>query len=177
MQAIQTVTVGSGGQSSITFSSIPDTYTDLVVLCSLRSNRTAEVERLTFRFNGDSGSNYSYKALIGTGSSKFSEGITTNGIISYAATGNTATANTFGNLSLYIPNYLSSNQKSTSQDGVFENNATNAWQNIMANRWTGTAPINSITVTPDFGTLWLEHSTATLYGILAGSDGTTTVTT
>jgi hypothetical protein len=76
----------------------------------------------------------------------------------------TSTANTFGNVAIYIPNYTSSNNKSISVDGVGENNATTAFADLYAGLWANSSAITSITlynIISDFA----EFSTATLYGI------------
>ena len=79
--------------------------------------------------------------------------------------GGNATASTFGNTMLYIPNYTSSNNKSSSSDGVAETNATNVNMAMIANLWSNTAAITSIKLTPATGATLQQYSTATLYGI------------
>ena len=166
MQHIETVTVGSGGAASITFSAIPDTFTDLIVVCSLRGNRADSTDYLPYvKFNGST-TGYSSRNLTGFGSSA-SSNTSLVGLFNAA----NSTANTFGNMTIYIPNYRSAVAKSYSVDAVGENNATEAGQRITAALWTGTAAITSIELDPNFGSLLLEHSSASLYGITAGSDG------
>jgi hypothetical protein len=155
-------TVGSGGVSSITFSSIPTTYTDLVVLVSCRSSQVgafADYGKITF--NGSS-STFSYKDFYGNGASASSTGGAVN--TSFVYQGNAATASTFGNASIYISNYTSSNNKSFSIDSATENNGTTAYVTITAGLWSTTTAINSVGLAPASGT-WLEFSTFTLYGI------------
>jgi hypothetical protein len=165
MQHIETVTVGSGGAASITFSAIPADYTDLVVVLSMRSSGAFTGGGFTIRFNGTN-TGYSQRRLRGDGSSVASDTSTD----ALWLNGSNATANTFSNVSIYIPNYRSSVAKSYSNDGVAENNATLGFGAIVAGLWTGTDPITSITVTPESGS-FLEHTSASLYGITAGSDG------
>jgi hypothetical protein len=155
-------TVGSGGVASVTFSSIPTTYTDLVVLVSCRSSQVgafADYGQITF--NGSS-STFSYKDVYGNGSSASSTGASVNTIFVYQ--GNAATASTFGNASIYIPNYTSANNKSFSIDSVVENNGTTGYDTLTAGLWSTTTAINSVGLAPASGT-WLQHSTFTLYGI------------
>lgn len=155
--------VGSGGTSSITFTSIPTTYTDLLVKLSLRGNDNSRVATwINITFNGSS-SNRSWKRVYGTGSAALSESDTTMRLGSVNA--NASTSNTFGNAELYIPNYLSSNYKSASGDGVAETNATATQLDLNANLWSNTAAINEITFAPGDGTGWLQYSSAYLYGI------------
>jgi len=170
MQAIETVTVGSGGTASIEFTDIPDTFTDLYIVSSIRNNRSANGAEQKIYFNGNT-SNFSTRYL-GAEPSVASGSISGRGF-SGVENGNTSTANTFASSTLYIPNYNSGVAKSFSSDSVQENNGA-AIMYIVAGSWSTTDAITSIKF--DSGFDYLEHSTATLYGILAGSDGTTTVT-
>jgi len=160
---ISSVTVGSGGAANIEFTSIPATYTDLVVKISPRTNRaTLVADILSLSFNSNT-SNRSVRELYGSGSSTFSSN-TTNMYAGYVPCAG-ATASTFGNVEIYIPNYTSVNNKSVSVDSVSENNATESYANLQANLWSNTAAITSITLTPVVGTLFNQYSTAYLYGI------------
>jgi hypothetical protein len=161
MVAIQTVTVGSGGASSIEFTSIPQTYTDLIVKVSLRSDRATLSADTVVKFNGSSAS-YSSRYILGTGASAISATDT----VTYLgqANGSTSTASTFNNAELYIPNYTSSSNKSSITDAVMENNATTGYAFLGANLWSNTAAITSIALTPISGN-FVQYSTATLFGI------------
>ena len=158
---IAAVTVGSGGAASMSFSSIPSTYTDLCVLTSARTNRAFPVDGISVNFNGSS-SNFSSRYLEGFETSAYSATGTT---FAGSASGNTATSDTFGNSLLYIPNYTSSNFKSFSADGAGENNGTNNLLNLVAGLWSNTSAITSITILPTTGTSFNQYTTATLYGI------------
>ena len=161
-KALATVEVGSGGAASIDFTSIPATYTDLVVVSSTRAS--AGSDTVALQFNGDTGSNYPYRRLRSDGSAVTS----TTGTLTYALGGNqpesTFTANTFSNCSFYIPNYAGSSNKSISADAVSENNATSAQAQLTASLWSNTAAITSIKIIPGSGN-FVQYSTATLYGI------------
>lgn len=160
--AIATVTVGSGGASSMDFTSIPATYTDLVLMVSTRSS-TAE-DSFGLQFNGDTGNNYSYRNVQGDGTNAQSFNGTVARIYRGRQPESGYTANTFGNSTFYIPNYAGSNNKSVSLDTVNENNATLARASLSAAIWSNTAAITSIKVLPDSGS-FVQYSTATLYGI------------
>ena len=162
-KAIATVTVGSGGAASISFSSIPSTYTDLLILYSGRDVRTGDVySNWKIEFNGSS-SNLSCRLLYGTGSSAASGTDTT---IYGWQPGDSATASTFSNNLIYIPNYTSSNYKSVSIDTVEENNTTSAYMGLTAGLWSNTAAITSITIKSYYASVnQAQYSTATLYGI------------
>jgi hypothetical protein len=168
MKLIATATVGSGGAADITFSSIPQTFTDLVVLVSTRQT-TGSFPTMFFYFNGLT-TNRSYRSLYGTGSSALSG--TGSDTIAGLTTGSSQTSNTFGSFNIYIPNYTGSTNKSVSAEGVTENNATESYQFLVANLWSSTAAITSLTLLTG-GTL-AENSTASLYGITKGSDGIVT---
>jgi hypothetical protein len=107
------------------------------------------------------------KQLIGFGSgSGYTEGGTDSYFITYAANSANATANTFSNADIYIPNYTGSAVKSVLAEGVTENNASNgAWQMITAGVSTVTAPITSLVINKEFGSVFTAGSSATLYGI------------
>ena len=85
------------------------------------------------------------------------------------------TANTFANVQIHIPNYASSNYKSYSSDGGEENNATAAVMGIWAGLWSDTSAITEIKLEDYNGGSWVQYSSASLYGVTSGSDGTTTV--
>jgi hypothetical protein len=159
--------------ASITFSSIPQTFTDLYLVISGRSTGTNYAINATI--NGST-SNYSYRALEGSGSSTTSF-TNANGPVRFIGSqsfdGNTS--NTFGSSTIYIPNYRSSVAKSISIDTVTENNATQAFQDILAALWNDTAAITEISLAPNVSGNFATGSSATLYGILAGTDGIVSV--
>lgn len=167
-EAIATVTVGSGGASTIDFSSIPATYTDLCLKISMRNTFVGTFAVPTFRFNGNTSSTYSQRRLLGSGTATSSAA---DNNVSYGelAIGQaaTSTANVFGNYELYIPNYASSVNKSWSIDQVTENNGSEAYAVLWAGIWANTSAINQITILDATGSAGnIEpYSTATLYGI------------
>jgi hypothetical protein len=157
--------------ASITFSSIPQTFTDLYVLFSTRSDGSIfadPADDLKINLNGLT-TNQSRRRLGGTGSS-----VESNTVADGVTSSVQSTANTFGSGSIYLPNYTSSANKSASVDSVSENNATAARQQIAAYLWSQTAAVTSLQLKFDYGNL-IAGSSATLYGILAGSDGIVTV--
>jgi hypothetical protein len=167
---ISTQTVGAGGAASIDFTSIPQTYTDLIVVFSLRGTVSAGVSNVKLTFNGST-TGYSGRTLMGFGSGAgYSE---TNVdqystpwpfINLYANVGSTSTASTFSNGSLLVPNYTGSANKSVSIDWVNETNATAAWSGINAGLWSNTSAITSLSLGAYSGN-FVQYSTASLYGI------------
>jgi hypothetical protein len=164
---IASVTVGSGGAANIEFTSIPATYTDLVIKLSARDIEASVVNAGIIQFNGETATtNYSARWLYGTGSTAAS--LTRSGASGqffYESNSANATASTFANLEFYIPNYAGATVKSVSVDTATENNATTADTILTAGLWNNTAAITSILVKPNGGVNWSQHSTATLYGI------------
>lgn len=172
MDLIQTVTVGSGGSASITFGSggtLPQTYTDLALVFSCRVSVSDGGLRL--RVNGST-ANLATRLLYGNGSSATSATDTTY-LGSVANSG--WTANTFGNGSLYIANYTSNVAKSFSADIVDENNGTTGIQWLTAGLFNSSSAITSLELFNAGGGNFVQYSSASLYGILKGSDGVTTV--
>jgi len=164
-ELITSSTVGAGGASDITFSTIAGTYTDLCVKLSARLTAAAFTQSLTVQFNGST-SGYSSRNLRGSGSaaSSVSDVYGTDEIYVGEIPAASATASTFGNMDLYIPNYAGSNNKSLSVDIVTEDNQTLAWAYLSAGLWSNSAAITSIKLIPNAGN-FAQYSTAYLYGV------------
>jgi hypothetical protein len=157
---IQSIIVGSGGAATINFTSIPQIYEDLKLLVSSRASSTT-TQFFTIQFNGNA-VGYSCRFINGDGASASSS---SDSIIFGRLNRGSYTASVFANTEIYIPNYTSSSNKSTSMDGVNENNAATAITGFSAGLWSNTAAITSILLTPGSGESFVEYSTATLYGI------------
>ena len=158
-EAIATVTVGSGGAATMAFTSIPQTYTDLLLKVSGRTSYTT-IDSIFFTFNAST-ADFSSIILYGDGTSASSF---TQARFAGSQTGSSQTANTFANNEIYIPNYAGSSYKSYSVDSVTETNGTTAYAYLAAGLWSDTAAITGITLTPNAGS-FVEYSSATLYGI------------
>ena len=162
MQLISAQTLTSAS-ASVTFSSIPQTFTDLKCVMSVRTTNSATNGSVLVGFNGTSNStNWSIRYLEGSGASA-SSGTGTSGVVGYPPAAN-ATASTFGNLEVYVPNYTASVNKSLSVDSVMENNATTAYADLIAGLWSNTSAISSIQITPGSGNFAIGSSFY-LYGI------------
>lgn len=159
---IASVTVGAGGQANIEFTSIPQTYTDLKIVYSLRSNDTNANggNFFYFQFNGTGFTGLSARIVGGNGSTTFSG---TGSLYAYMNPSD-FTVSVFSNGEFYLPNYTSANNKSYSIDSVNENNAITANSNLGAGLWSNTAAVTSIKFVPYSGS-FVQYSTATLYGI------------
>jgi hypothetical protein len=169
---IATVTVGAGGASSVDFTSIPNTYTDLCLKMSMRSsNADGFTGSATLRFNANSGANYSFRTVFAaTASAASGNGSSGTSVTIGGTVGASLTANSFNNADLYLPNYAGSTNKSFSVDTVSENNSTTDFTYqlmCVSGLWAQTAAINQITIYSGTvgSTNFVQHTTATLYGI------------
>jgi hypothetical protein len=158
---------------TVTFSSIPATYTDLVIKLSARStNSGVTYNQLRIVFNSTSANLYSvtniseYSNLVesfsGAASNTASE--QTRGSI----VGGANTANTFGTTEIYIPNYTSSSNKPFSSIGFAEDNSVNhaSYHSIVdhAFLFADTSTISTIALSV-VGTNFAIGSSFYLYGI------------
>jgi len=153
--------------TSVTFSSIPQAYTDLIIKFSACSSKAAtDNDQANLTFNSSS-TGYSDKLLYGRNGSAASAASTTS-YITWAAIipAASATANTFSTSEIYIPNYTSSNYKSLSSDNSEENNSsTDYFVTMLAGLWSNTSAITSVTLTCNGG-YFVANSNFTLYGVL-----------
>jgi len=162
-ELITSITVGSGGASSIDFTSISGTYTDLLIKCSLRTGEASIYTDIDMTLNGESARQWQglYAVTTSIGASQQ----TAFNIVA-TANGANSTASTFSNCDVYISNYNSSSGKAISGEGVAENNSSTNWNNnISGNTVTNGAAVTSISLVPFGGNSFVQYSTAYLYGI------------
>ena len=152
---IATTTLGSAA-SSVTFSSISGSYTDLVIVMSY--SRSVSGNGL-LRFNSDTGSNYSYTYLLGDGSSASSSrgSNQTNGIISYDSASLQETC---------IINIFNYSNTTTYKSFYTRGNDTGLGVITYMNLWRSTSAITSIELRPNSGN-WNSGSMFSLFGIKA----------
>jgi hypothetical protein len=172
MTLIESKTLGTAA-ASIEFTSIPQDGTDLLVKLSMRTDRSTNPAFFAIRFN-DATTNQTVRRLTGYGDGVDSTSASNSW--SMVTAGASQTASTFGNAEVYIPNYTGSTNKSFSVDWVYENNATAAYQGLVAGLWSDTAAITKITVNvlADNSASFVAGSTISLYKVTKGSDGIVT---
>ena len=161
--------------ATITFSSIPATYTDLMLKMSTRGdNATIWNNYVRLKINATSGvSTIRYIAGTGAATSSFDAtaiGSTgfypiTNaaGSVMSDSAGNTAT--TFDNTEIYIPYYTAAQNKPLSTFGVAEQNAATAYIVAGAGLERTTSAITTLTLQQDAATNFVTGSSFYLYGI------------
>jgi len=172
MTLIGTYTVGSGGTTStISFASIPSTYTDLCLLYSFRTGFSANTQNIYVVVNTSAGS-ITARQLWGNGQTAYSTSYGTSDV--GQAVGNNATSSTFSNGSFYFSNYAGSSNKAFSGDVLTENNATgvSVSHNITSGLVSNTAAITELGLWAGGQTLQ-QYSSMSLYGITKGSGGAT----
>ena len=133
--------------TSVTFSSIPQTYTDLVILASGRATNGSIIATFQLGFNGVTTATYSSTWLQGDGVTASSSRNQSNEIALGFTSGGGSTANTFGSSEIYIPNYTNStNNKQISNFTVSENNSTTAYLTASAGLSRNAAAVSSVTI-------------------------------
>jgi hypothetical protein len=153
--------------SSVTFSSIPSTYTDLLVFISARSGASATSDKIIMKPNNSS--SLTFKVLVnedGTPQSYTQASYGgVGGLIGYTPGAN-ATTSTFGNFNVYLPNYANTSyEKSYSVDSVSENNVTAGLAWLSGTLYASTSAISSLVFTLDSGNSFATNSSFYLYGI------------
>lgn len=154
---IDSITLGSN-QSSLTFSNIPSTFTDLVLVANIKK-ATGVISVLKVTLNSDTGSNYSYTRLIGNGTSASSDRTSND----TGGAGGYITTTQYNN----IINFLDYSNTTTYKTFLVRTN--NERVAAFINLWRSTSAITSIkleeVVTADIS----SGSTFKLYGIEAGN--------
>jgi hypothetical protein len=156
---LATVTLGSSA-SSVTFSSIPATYRDLILVCLAGFSDTGITARI--RFNNDFGSNYHLVSLRGNGTTASTRSSSGTGSAFLSDTTPSATTTRL-QLNVSVIDY-----SATDKHKMVLSRADNAsaGTDLVTNRWANTAAITSMAITPSTGT-WSAGSTFNLYGIVS----------
>ena len=157
----------SSSAASVTFSSIPTTFTDLVLRISARKDGGGNTFKV--QFNSDTATNYSNTTLTGDSSAASSTRNTSQVYVrAHGANESTFTANTFGSSEIYIPSYRLSQNKPIGNFGVQESNSATAGvvsMNANSGLWRNTAAITSITINDPASGNFVSGSSFYLYGI------------
>jgi hypothetical protein len=169
MTKIATTTVGAGGVASVTFSNIPQNYTDLRISVSGRTTGgvgdSSELGTISFGF-GSTSYTYSDRFIGGNGTAAYSSANSTVATSTpiYWVNGSGSTASTFASVNIDIPNYTLNNVKNFSYETAPEYNDTTLRMMLGGVSSTKTDPVTEIILTAG-QTAFAQHSTFTLYGI------------
>ena len=156
----------TGTAATVTFSSIPGTFKDLILKASIRSDQGSINTDVLVSYNAVGGTSYSRVWLQGNGASATS-GLTANTSstsVLNSAVGNGATSNTFSNWELYIPSYTASQNKSYGTFAAGETNATTAYIVAVSGLFRNTSAVSSILLEPGGGN-FVSGSSFYLYGL------------
>ena len=157
---IATTTLGSAS-SSVSFTSIVGTFTDLVYIMNVKG---ASANYPILRFNGDTGTNYSRTVLTGDGSTATSERRTNQNYMAINYNAVTNTSNFNYNEIIHIQNYANT---TTYKTALYRANNAASGTDAGVGLWRSTAAITQIDILSHDGTNFAAGSTFTLYGIKA----------
>lgn len=164
-ESIATAT-GTGSSGTITFSSIPATYSRLQIRYIARSSAAFDNDYVAFRFNSDSATNYSWHIIEGNGATA-SAGGGTNNDIAYSGEIPAASAGSsiIGIGIIDIPDYASTNKAKTVTSYAGNDRNNSGAFRITSDLWRSTSAINQIDITTFRGANWTTSTTFALYGI------------
>ena len=166
-ESISTATVGAGGASTISFTSIPSTYKHLQIRYSGHLVGTAnDYASLWMQFNSDTSANYSYHRLYGTGSAAFSDASTnqTRALTTWIPD-NLTQSLSYGASVIDILDYTDTNKYKTIRDlGGFDLNGSGIVA-LFSGLWMNTSAITSISLVSSQSQNFAQYSQFALYGI------------
>lgn len=168
-ESIATQVVGSGGSSSISFTSIPSTYKHLQIRYIARdTSGDNDGNSAVTRFNSDSGTNYVRHYMLGAGSTVFVGAVQNlTGIDGGLVQGGGGLASAFSAGVIDVLDYQNTNKYKTVRS--LSGNSTNVstavnYVEFESGLWQSTAAISSITISSNSGNL-AQYSSFALYGI------------
>jgi hypothetical protein len=157
-ESIATVTVGSGGASDVTFTSIPSTYTNLQIRFLARSSGSPDTK---VQYNSDTTTtNYRTHLLYGDGSSVTASTLANTAYVGYIATA----SNTFGASVVDVLDYTNTNKYKTAKSLAGYDANGSGYIILYSHLWMSTSAITSIKIYPDSGN-FTQYSQFALYGI------------
>jgi hypothetical protein len=167
-ESIATTTVGAGGVSSVTFSSIPSTYQHLQLRYAASSAAGTATDQIILRFNSDSSNaNYTTHYLQGNGSSASAYGFGTGGFAgAYLDKGVNGTGADIRGVGIVdLIDYANTNKYKTMRalDGFDANGSGNI--TLQSALWLNTTAISSITAVLNSASTFTQYSSFALYGI------------
>ena len=165
--SISTVTVGSGGASSVTISSIPSNYTHLQLRVFARCASGSAVRNITFQINGDTTSNYYRHYMQGDGTSTFSGGDSGTVIYMGSASGTGNGVSRFATSIYDFLDYADTNKFKTVRATFGYEDNINGQAVFGSAHWRSTSAITSLTFVTEGNFAFSEYTSFALYGIKA----------
>lgn len=157
-ELVETVTVGSGGVSSVTFSSIPGDGKDLIIQASLKSSKSGDFDNAFIKMNGVA-TGYEYYRLFQIGETySGTDGKQLVGLIPANGSDN----NSFSSTKILISDYASNQRPALSTESGVPFGASPAYFSIISGYLADVNPVTSIEVFTSASS-FKEHSTITLY--------------
>jgi hypothetical protein len=162
---IQTITVSASTQASIEFTSIPASYTDLMLLLHTKSNAGSSSGNDFLTFN-NSTSTFSGRRIEATNAGG-TGAVTSNTVTNWSGFNQAASSagNAFSNTKIYICGYKTSQNKPYFVFTTQDVNVSTTYMGYSSSLWSTASAITTIKLTPDSGS-YIQNSTVSLYGIL-----------
>jgi hypothetical protein len=168
--SIATTTVGAGGQASVTFSSIPSTYTHLQIRALGRSSFANTFSSIEIQFNADTGANYAWHYLKGSGSAASSSASTSDTVM--RAIDFVSASQASGIFSAYtmdILDYTNTSKNTTMRIfGGADCNGSGG-MDLHSGAWFNTSAVTSIKLAASNASNFEQYSSFALYGIKGGN--------
>ena len=165
--SIATTTL-STATASITFSSIPSTYTHLQIRGIFRSDYAGLTDNLLMRFNSDTGANYVEHIMRGDGGGTvgvYADPNSSTIFTTLDGAGATANANVFAASVMDILDYTNTNKYKVMRHLSGRDNNGNGGASFSSGMWRNTAALTTILLYPRYGTNFAAYSSFALYGI------------
>ena len=151
--------------ASVTFSSISSSYTHLQVRAIAKSSTAGtSINDLFIRFNGDTGSNYAYHYLMGSGTAASAAGGATQTKYLVPNTAPYVGNTPFGTIVMDVLDYANTNKYKTARSLAGADLNGTGWISLSSSVWMNTAAITSITLLPGADS-FVQYSSFALYGI------------
>ena len=164
--SLATVTVPVGGQSTVTFSSIPSTYKHLQVRAISRTTFAGPATGVNARLNSDTGSNYASHQLYSTGAFVDKYALSSQSSMSIATSiGSTGLASAFGVFVLDIFDYANTNKNTTVRSLLGKDLNGSGEASLYSGVWMNSSAVTTLTILPSDASNFAEYSSFALYGI------------
>jgi hypothetical protein len=165
-ESISTVTVGAGGSATVTFSSIPATYTHLQIRGIMRAGQTDTGRNMFMQYNGDTGANYNWHYFDGDGTSVTGSGAANqNQMLCGRMNAASAPASSFGVIIIDILDYANTNKYKTFRAITGAERNGGGVVRFDSGTWRSTSAINSVNFYVSDSDSFQQYSQLALYGI------------